>query len=99
MTFIADRIFDLGLAVLTDEADTLHLCTNSPEDYEQAADYSMGFKLAPRISSPEAGESFTGRQVTIGPVTEGQITRSGEAMFWALVDSASGAANQRSSYW
>jgi hypothetical protein len=92
MGFIADRVLDYGLMVLTAEADTLHVCTDLPANYEQAADaFSIAVKLAPTISEPFSSDTYPGRKVRVGPVTDGEVTGTALGTFWALVDSTSEA--------
>lgn len=91
MGFVADRVLDHGLMVLTTEADSLHICTDFPATYEQATEeFSIAVKRAPAVSEPFFSETYPGRKVRVGPVTDGEVTGTEMGTFWALVDSASG---------
>lgn len=91
MGFLSNRVLDYGLAVLTTEVDTLYLCTDLPATYEQASEiFAIAVKLAPLVSDPRNSEQHPGREVRVGPVTDGTVTGTGMSTFWALVDSATG---------
>lgn len=90
MGFVCDRVLEYGLTVLTAEADSLHICTDMPATFEQATGaFSIARKMAPMVSEPFASETYPGREVRVGPVTDGEVTGTEVGTFWALVDSAS----------
>ena len=54
MSFLADRVFDEGLSVLSDEANRLDICSQEPTTYEEATStYTLGNKANPSIGNPE----------------------------------------------
>jgi hypothetical protein len=91
MAFIAARVFDYGLAVLTEETDTLHICTADPENFTEAVEtYSIAQKMPILVSDPEPSADQPGREVRVSAVTDGIVTATGKGRFVALVDSVNG---------
>ncbi|MER9723123.1 MULTISPECIES: Ig domain-containing protein [unclassified Mesorhizobium] len=85
MSFMADQIFDSGLAFVTSHANRLHMCSDEPATYAEAVSLSLGHKDSPTVSSPSPFNS--GRKVTISAFTDGVFTAAGRVTHWALVDS------------
>lgn len=86
MAFIADRVLDLGLNVLSTEADVLHICTSEPADFAAVAGASVGTKTSLSVGAP-AARSPDGRRVTVAQITDGSVTGTDTASHWAIVDS------------
>lgn len=83
-----DDVLDAALAVIVDDADELHICSQEPTTFEEASDtYSLGDKQDPTISAPLDG-LVSGRRVVISAITDGSVAETGDATHWALVDSA-----------
>lgn len=86
MSFLHSDVYDNGLSVLSDDVDALHICSSEPTTYAEAtATYTLGAKAAPTVSAPQAG-SPNGRQVTVSAITDGSVTGTGTAGYYALVD-------------
>jgi hypothetical protein len=88
MPMIGDRVYDAGLSVLDTEATHLHVCTAEPASFATAVGgLSLGNKVlaAGSIGAPAAGVP-DGRQVTVAALTGGDVTATGTAAHWALVD-------------
>lgn len=86
MAFLNDRVLDNGLSVLTSEANKLVICSQEPATYAEAnATYALGEKEGPTVSSPTDGVS-SGRRVVISAIADGDVTDTGTATHWALVD-------------
>lgn len=86
MPLIADYVFDAALTKLDTEANRLDICSTEPTSYAQATTtYTLGNKLTPTVSAP-TDRSPNGRKVTVSAITDGSVTASGTAGFWALVD-------------
>jgi hypothetical protein len=90
MQLIAPRVLQYGLIVLTNEADTLHICTELPVSYDYAVDLSIASKFPVLVSAPAASEQHSGQDVTVAPIADGEVSKTGLGKFFALVDSASG---------
>ena len=86
MAFIADRVLDMGLNVLSTEADVLHICTSEPADFAAVAGASVGTKTSLSVGAP-AARSPDGRRVTVAQITDGSVTGTDTASHWAIVDS------------
>lgn len=88
---LGSRVLDNGLSVLDIEADRLDVCHTIPTTYAQATStYSVGNKLTPSIGAP-ADASPNGRKVTVGAITDGEVTATStasgdDAQYWALTD-------------
>ncbi len=86
MAYLNDRVLDLGLNVLTTEANRLDICSAEPTTYAQATStYSLGNKTSPSISSPTA-RTPSGRKVTVAAITDGTVTGTAEGLYYAIVD-------------
>src|SRR5687767_460754 len=88
MSFLNDRVLDLGLTVLDTEVNSLHICSQQPVTYTQAVTtFTLGNKASPSVSAPaQRGSPADGRQVTVAAVSDGSVTANGTATHWALVD-------------
>ena len=88
---VGDYALDNGLTGLKNAADKIYLCTQDPLTYTEATStYALGnknFGAGGVFSAPAAG-SPNGRQVASIAVTDGNITGTGTAAKWAVVDSA-----------
>lgn len=86
MGFLADYVMDNGLAQITAEADELHICSQEPTNYTEAkTTFTRGNKSGPTIGAPE-DRTPSGRRVVISAIVDGDVTSSGGATHWALVD-------------
>lgn len=93
---LEDRVLDFGLDVLDTESTHIRICNSEPTTYAQATTtYVLGFKsfgAGNVFGSPAAGTP-NGRKVTSAAVTDGTITTSGTANWWAITDEASSRLN------
>ena len=88
MAYLNDRVLDLGLNVLTTEANALHICSAAPSTYAQATgSLSLGVITTPTVPAPAAGTP-DGRAVIIAPIatSTGTVTATGTVTHYALVD-------------
>lgn len=89
MATIGDRVFDNGLTVLDTEANRIDICSTEPTTYAQATStYTLGNAANgnyPGISAP-ADRTGGGRKVTVSAVTNGTVTATGTAAFFAITD-------------
>lgn len=86
---LEDRVLDLGLNVLDTESSHIYICNTEPTTYVQASTtYLLGYKsfgAGGCFGAPAAG-SPNGRKVSSVAVTDGTITTSGTAAWWAIAD-------------
>lgn len=86
MSFLNDRVLDLGLNVLDTEANRLDICSSEPTTYTQATSTnSLGNKTGFAIGSP-AARTPTGRKVTTAAITDGTVSATGTATHYAITD-------------
>ena len=86
--YLNDRVFDNGLTVLDTEADKLYITSSQATTYTEAiTTYALGVKNTPTVSAP-ADRTGGGREVTVSAITDGSVTGTGTAGFYALVDSS-----------
>jgi len=88
---VASRVLDNGLSVLDTEADKITVCDGEPTTFTEANSTNKvgekSFSTGGAFGSPAAG-SPNGRKVTSTAITDGEVTASGEATHWAVVDVA-----------
>lgn len=86
MSFLHDDVLDNGLSELTRNGNRLDICSQEPTTFEEATDtYSLGNKTGITIGSPSA-RSPSGRKVTVGAITDGDVTDTEDAAYWAITD-------------
>lgn len=86
MTLLHNDVFDSGLSVLDTLADRLDVCSSAPTTYAEATStYSLGNKTSPTVSAP-GDRAGGGRKVTVTAITDGTVTDTGTAAYYALVD-------------
>lgn len=77
-------VYDNGLSVLA-AATVLHICSSQPTSFAQVATYSLGSKASPSVGAiTTRGDG--GRQRVIAAFTDGVVSASGTAAYFALVD-------------
>jgi hypothetical protein len=83
---LEDRVLDFGLNVLDTESAFISICSSEPTTLAVAATSGLlGFKswgAGAAFASPSAGAP-NGRQVASIAVSDGTITTSGTASWWA----------------
>ena len=94
--YIHPNVFDLGLSYLKTNADKIYICSAQPANYSEATTggtYALGnksFGAGAVIPAALADDTPTGsRKGTTAAVTDGSVTNSGTAGFWAIVYSGS----------
>ena len=86
MATLNDRVFDNGLTVLDTEVNVLHICGTLPTTYAEATStYTLGNKTSPTVSAP-SDRTGGGRKVTVSAITDGSVTATGTAVYYALCD-------------
>jgi hypothetical protein len=85
---LEDRVLDFGLNVLDTESSYLSVCSTEPTTIAIAATTGLlGFKswgVGSVFGSPAAGSPLPSRKVTSVAVSDGTITTSGTASWWAV---------------
>lgn len=92
MPTVQDRVLDLGLNVLDTEATHIYInygseATTFTEATSTKACGNKNFGAGAVTGSPAAG-SPNGRKVTTAPVTDGSVTATQTAGWWAITDNA-----------
>lgn len=89
MAFIADNIFDNGLAYLNTNGETVYITSQEATTYTEASStYKLGTKSSATFGSPANGVT-DGRRVIISAITDGSVGATGTATHWAAAkDSA-----------
>ena len=92
MSYMNDRLLDLGLNVLDVEADKIFVCSAEPATYTAATSTNAlgnkAFAAGAAFGSP-AARTPNGRKVTSAAITDGNVTANGTVTHWGVVDSAS----------
>ena len=87
MPFILDAAYDAALDAIRNNADRLDICyTQEPTTVTEArTTYSCGNKTL-TVGAPEAGDT-SGRKVVVPAITDGSVTASQTAGWWAVSNS------------
>lgn len=86
MATLADRVFDNGLTVLDTEANRLDITSAEATTYTQATStYTLGNKTSLSIGAP-ADRTGGGREVAVAAFTDGSVTGTGTAAYYAITD-------------
>jgi len=86
MALLYNEVLDPALAILDTTGDRLDICSTEPTTYTEAiTTYTLGNKTSLSIGAPEEGTT-SGRMVTVAAITDGSVTGTGTAAYWAIVD-------------
>ena len=90
MAYINDEVFDGGLDYADTNGTRIDICyTQEPTTYTEATStYTCGNKTGLNTGIPEAGAT-DGRRVIVPAITDGSVTATQTAGWWALTDGAS----------
>lgn len=87
---VGDYVLDNGLQAIDTLADEIHILAADPSTYSDVTTNTLGkkvFSTGGAFGAPSAG-SPNGRKVASTAFTDGNITASGTAAKWAVVDTA-----------
>lgn len=87
MGFISDEVYDQGLDWADTNGTRLEICSSEPASYAGIAAVALGNKTV-NTGAAVAGAT-DGRRVIVPAITDGAVTATGTAAFWALHDGAS----------
>lgn len=91
MPFMHDDLLDNGLADISGDTVRLDICyTQEPTTYTEAiTTYSCGNKTGLVVTAIANAASGTGRQVNTPAITDGSVTATQTAGWWAITDGVS----------
>lgn len=81
--FIDDSVLDEGLYEL-EGATVLHICSALPATHAAMIANSLGNKAGVNVNAASDYNSPNGRQSVVDAITDGNVTKSGNATHWAL---------------
>lgn len=93
MASISDYVLDAALSKLDTEADKIYITSQEATTYTEATStYALGAATSISIGAPQdrmvgSPAAADGREVVLAAVTGGNVTASGDADTFALVDS------------
>lgn len=86
MATLADRVYDNGLTVLDTEANRMDICSTEPTSYAEATStYTLGNSTSLSIGAPQ-DRTGGGREVVVAAISDGSVTGTGTAAYYAIVD-------------
>ena len=90
MPFINDEVFDTGLDYADTNGTRIDICyTQEPTTYTEATStFTCGNKTGLNTGITEAGAT-DGRRVIVPAITDGSVTATQTAGWWALTDGTS----------
>lgn len=89
MAFLANAVFDSGLSYITSNGSRIDITSTEATTYAEATStLTLGNSASLSVGSP-ADRSGGGREVTAASITDGSVTGTGTAAFYAITDGAS----------
>jgi len=90
MPYINDEVFDQGLDYADTNGTRIDICyTQEPTNYTEATStFSCGNKTGLNTGATEGGAT-DGRRVIVPAITDGTVTATQTAGWWALTDGSS----------
>ncbi len=85
--YLHNDVYDTGLSQLTSIVENLYICSSMPTTFTEASvTFKLGTKAAPTITGPTDRGAGGGREVTVGAISDGSISATGNAGYFALTD-------------
>jgi hypothetical protein len=85
MATLDNRVFDNGLTVLDTEANVIHVTSAQATSFANVAAVTLGNSTSLSIGAPQ-DRAGGGREVVVAAITDGDITGTGTATHYAIVD-------------
>lgn len=86
MAYLNDEVLDQGLDYLTTNGSRVDICSTEPTTYAEATStYTLGNKTGASVGAATNGDT-SGRKVTIASISDGSVTGTGTAGYWALTN-------------
>lgn len=86
MAFLNDAVLDAALTYVKNNGQDLYITSAEATTYAQAkTTYALGYKLGISIGLP-GDASPNGRKVTVASISDGTVSASGTAAYWAIID-------------
>jgi hypothetical protein len=80
-----DDVFDAALNVVKNNTENLYICSSMPTTFAEASStYKLGVKATPSFTGP--ADHTSGRKVTVDAITDGTVSGTGTAGYFALTD-------------
>ena len=87
MAYINDEVFDQGLDYADTNGTKINICSTEPATYAGIAAVTLGNKSGMNTGATQNGAT-DGRRVIVPAITDGSVTTTGTAAWWALNDGA-----------
>lgn len=89
MAYVNGTGYDQALNWIRTKAGRLDICSVEPSSFTEATStYTLGNKTPITVSSP-ADDGSSGREVTVSAISDGTVTGTGNAAYWAITDGSS----------
>lgn len=85
MATLDNRVFDNGLTVLDTEANVIHVTSAEATSFANVSSVTLGNSTSLSIGAPQ-DRAGGGREVVVAAITDGDITGTGTATHYAIVD-------------
>ena len=85
MATLNNRVFDNGLSTLDLEANVIHVTSAEATDFANVAAVTLGNSTSLSIGAPQ-NRTGGGREVIVAAISDGNITGTGTATHYAIVD-------------
>jgi hypothetical protein len=85
MATLDNRVFDNGLTVLDTEANVIHVTSAEATSFANVSSVTLGNSTSLSIGAPQ-DRSGGGREVVVAAIIDGEVTGTGTATHYAIVD-------------
>jgi hypothetical protein len=82
---LGDVVIDASLHHIKDNTENFYILSAEPTEWADIALYKIGIKETPTFADPEEATGV-GRKITMNAITNGLITGSDTARYYALTD-------------
>lgn len=90
MAFLSNNVLDDGVQYAVTNGSRIDICSTEPATYAAATSTNtLGNKTGLTLTGPADATTGTGRGATVPAITDGGVTGTGTAAFWALTDGSS----------
>jgi hypothetical protein len=83
MAYVSDSAFDAALDYLRTNGTQIDICSSEPANFAGISAVTLGNKTGLTLGA-DANGATSGRKAQVPAITDGEVTGTGTAAYWAL---------------